>query len=298
MGKNTLQAWFMATRPWSFTASALTVLVALVYLEWAEGGVDWLKGMWAVVAVVLFQAAGNTWSDWHDYRRGIDAPDTHGVDTLTSGKFTPAEILGLSLALYAAAIAVGITLMICTGAPLLWIGALGFLGAVFYPPLKFHALGDAVIMLNYCLLPALGTSYVALGRFQPAVLWVVLPVGVLVAAILHANNTRDMSTDRRAHARTLAHVLGVRGAVAFYLFEVVFSFGLVVVLVVAGMVPVAACVTLLLLPIAWRNCRLMLAYRSEADAAVIRSLDQLSAQLQLLFSVVFILSLGVDLWFR
>lgn len=298
MAKHSFKAWLVATRPWSFTASGLTVLVVLAYLNWKVGDVDWLKGLWAIVAIVLFHAAGNTWSDWHDFRRGVDAADTHGVDTLTSGAFTPSEIRSLALGLYAVAIAVGAGLMLCAGLPLLWVGLGGLLCAVLYPPLKYRALGDAVILLAYGLLPALGTSYVATGRFDGAVLWVALPVALLVDAILHANNTRDMSTDRRATIRTLAHGLGVRGSVALYTFEMLFPFVWVAILSFVGIFPFYSLVILLLLPIALRNSRTMRAYKQEADAPAIAMLDQRSAQLQLLFCVVMTLSLLLDTWLR
>lgn len=293
-----IKDWIVATRPWSFSASVMLVLLMLAYLEWRVGGVRWLYGLWAVGAVVLFQAAGNTWSDWHDYRRGIDAADTHGVDTLTSGRFASRVLRNYSLALYGAACALGLGLMLCVGWPLLWLGLGGLLCAVFYPPLKYRAMGDVVIMLSYCVLPALGASYVALGQFELSALRVALPIGLLVDAILHANNTRDMRTDRRAGACTLAHVLGVRGSVSFYLFGTFFPFVWVIVLALCGDLPLWCVLVVQLLPIAWRNGRQMLAYRSEADAAAITTLDQASAKLQLLFCVVLIFNLFLDIWLR
>lgn len=298
MKGHTLQAWVVATRPWSFTASAFVVIVSLAYMEWVAGGVDWGRGLWAVGAIVLFHAAGNTWSDWHDYRSGIDAADTHGVDTLTSGRFRPGEILRFSLGLYAAAIVAGVGLMLHTGPELLWVGLPGLLGALLYPPLKRWALGDGVILLNYCLLPALGTAYVATGRYEVGALWAALPVGLLVAAILHANNTRDMQTDRRAGASTLAQALGVGGAVGLYLFEVGAPFVWVAVAAAMGRLPLGALCVALLLPMAVRNCRRMCAYRGEGEAAGIAHLDQMTAQLQLLFSLILTLALLVEIWLR
>lgn len=282
----------MATRPWSFTASAMSVVVVMCYQAWLTGAADisWGHGWWAVGGIVLFHAAGNTWSDWHDYRTGLDAADTHGVDTLTSGRFTPAAIRNYSLILFALAGAVGLGLMLHTGLPLLWVGLAGLLGALLYPPLKHCALGDAVILLNYCLLPALGTSYVTTGAFDWRVLWAALPVGLLVNAILHANNTRDMRTDRRAGATTLAHVLGVRGSVLLYMLEVLLPFAWVVAMVGAGCLPVWSLLALLLLPIALRNCGAMRSYRHETQASAISTLDLQSARLQLLFSAALSLS--------
>lgn len=296
MSKHNFREWFLATRPWSFTASSLTVVAALAYLADRNGGIDWISGLWAVAAIILFHAAGNTWSDWCDFRKGVDTDDTHGSDTLTSGRFSPAEIRNFSLCLFVAACAAGLGLLLRTGLPLLWIGLGGLFCALCYPPLKYHALGDLVIFMAYGFLPAIGTSYVATGGFDWSVLWMALPVSLLVDAILHSNNTRDMLTDKRASATTLAHFLGVRGSVALYIFETLFPFVWVTVLVPFGIFPPVSLAVLLLLPVAFGNAGAMRAFRGEGDAAAIAGLDQLSAKLQMLFCIVMSLTLLIDLW--
>ena len=286
-----MKSWFLATRPWSFTASALSVLTVLAYLHWTIDDVDWLNGCWAVAAIVLFHAAGNTWSDWHDFRRGVDAPDAYSVDTLTSGRFTPAQVRGLSLGLFAVAVLVGMGLALRTGWTLVWMGLGGLLCAVCYPPLKYRALGDIVILLAYGLLPALGTSFVATGSIHWDVLRVAVPVGLLVDAILHANNTRDMRTDRRAGIRTLAHGLGTGGSRTLYVAEMTIPFAWVAALAAFGLLPLWSLAVLATLPLAVGNIRMMRAYRTEADAAAIAALDQRSAQLQMVFSLLLTVSL-------
>lgn len=298
MAKHSLKAWIVATRPWSFTASALSVVVSLAYLAWTVGGVDWTNGLWAAGAIVLFHAAGNTWSDYCDFRRGVDADDTYGVTTLTHGHFTPVEIRNLALGLLGFALAAGLALMARTGLLLFWIGLGGLLCTLCYPPLKYRALGDVVILAAYALLPAIGTSFVATGRIEWRVLWIALPVGLLIDAILHANNTRDMRTDRRAAVATLAQGLGVRGAVALYCFETLFPFAWVILLVPFGIFPWWSVAVVTLLGTALRNSRAMRAFRTEEDAAAIASLDQQSAQLQLLFCVVMTAALLLDTFLR
>ena len=165
-------------------------------------------------------------------------------------------------------------LMLCVGWPLLGIG----LGAVFYTPLKYRFLGDVVILLSFCVLPALGTSYVAVGQFELAVLWVALPVGLLASAILHANN--------------------MRGVVRFYLFDTFFPFVWVIALALCGELPLWCVLVVQLLPLAWRNARQMLACRSEADAAAGPTPGRASVKLQLLFCAVLIFNLFLDLWLR
>lgn len=298
MAKHSLKAWIAATRPWSFTASGFSVIVALTYLAWAVGGVDWTNGFWAAGAIILFHAAGNTWSDYCDFRRGVDTPDSYSVPTLTQGLFAPVEIRNLALGLLGFALAAGLGLMARTGLLLFWIGLGGLLCTLCYSPLKYRALGDLVILAAYGLLPALGTSFVALGYVEWRVLWVALPVGLLIDAILHANNTRDMRSDRRAEVATLAQGLGVRGSVVLYSLETLFPFVWVILLVPFGVFPWWSVAVVTILGVALRNSRLMRAFHDETDAAAIASLDQLSAQLQLLFCLVLTASFLIDLWLR
>ena len=157
MKGHTFKEWVLATRPWSFPASTMPVLVAMTYLWSAGFEVTWWLGIMALVNIVLVHAAGNVWSDYHDYRRGVDAKDTYGVHILTDAQFTPKEIYSLSITLQAAAIALGLLMVWLTGITLLWFGLAGIALSLFYPPLKYAALGDLVIMACYALLPMLGT---------------------------------------------------------------------------------------------------------------------------------------------
>lgn len=73
MRKHTFKEWMIAVRPWSFPASTMPVIVTMSYLFWKDGanGINWLFGLWALVNIVVFHAAGNTWSDWSDYRKKL-----------------------------------------------------------------------------------------------------------------------------------------------------------------------------------------------------------------------------------
>ena len=296
--KKSLKAWFFATRPWSFTASGLSVLAARVYLAWLGCEVDWTLGILAIVGIVLFHAAGNTWSDYHDFKKGVDNDEAICIDPLTKGHFSPGEIRALSLTLLLLGIGVGLYLMVQSGWWLLLIGAGGLLCPLLYPPLKYRALGDLVILLAYGFLPALGTSYVALGEVDWRVLWMALPVGLLVDAILHANNTRDMVSDGRAHIRTMAMEMGVRASVVLYVLEQLVPFVWVVVLIPFGVFPLSAFLAVVVMRFALRNTRLMREYGETGDPAIIAPLDQLSAQVQMLFVVAMVAAMGIDLWIR
>lgn len=285
MTRHTFKDWLTAVRPWSFPASAMPVAVTLGYLFSAHADADWTNGVWALLNIIVFHAAGNTWSDYFDFRKKVDADDTFGVRTLTSGLFAPKEILVLSLSLLAVALAGGIGLLLRTGLPLLYIGLAGAACSVFYPFLKYHALGDFVIFAAYAFLPMLGTVYVCTLDFDWSVLYLAVPVGFITVAILHCNNTRDMDTDRRADISTIAMRLGGRVSVWLYCIEILLPYVWLTVCAVAGLFSLWTLLVWLTVIPAIMNVRTAASYFSDGSGAIAR-LDEATARLQLLFSLV------------
>ncbi|MGN1211173.1 MAG: prenyltransferase [Candidatus Cryptobacteroides sp.] len=289
MGKHTFKEWLIAVRPWSFPASAMPVVATVAFLFWKEHPINLLTAVWALVNIIIFHAAGNTWSDWFDYKRGVDRKDTYGSKILTSGTFTPKEIFILSICLLAIAIAGGIGLMLLCGLPLLWIGLAGAFLTVFYPFLKYNALGDLDIIIAYAVLPTIGTSFAVSGFVDWNVMLIALPVGLITDGILHANNTRDISSDKRSGIRTFAMMLGKKSSAILYNAEMYIPYIWLLAFVIAGMLPWTVLLTIVSFPIALGCAKAMTASLKE-DAALISDLDEKTAKLQMIFSLL--LSLG------
>lgn len=289
MKKHSFKEWLVAVRPWSFPASTMPVIVTLGYLAWSGAEVNWPMGLWALLNIVLFHAAGNTWSDYFDYRSGVDAADTFGVRQLVDGHFTAREFFWLATGLLLVALLGGVGLLLLVGWPLLWVGLGGALFTLAYPFLKYRAWGDAVIFVTYAILPMLGTSYAATGEWHGQVLWAAIPVGLITVAILHANNTRDIQTDRRAGIRTLAMLLGGKVSVLLYCFEILFPFLWIVVCACTGLFPWWSVLILPAFIPALNNVRTAYSFHSEGAVGIAR-LDELTAKLQMVFSLLLALS--------
>lgn len=285
MKKHTFGEWMIAVRPWSIPASAMPIIVTLAFLFYKGSEINWLLGALTLVGMILFHLAGNTWSDYFDYKKKVDADDTFGAKTITTGMFKPEEIKKLALELLIAAVACGLGLLALTGLPLLWIGLAGLLCTLLYPVLKFNALGDLDILLTFAFLPTLGTSYVATGAIDFDVLWIALPVGLITDGILHCNNTRDMLTDKRAGISTMAMKLGNKASAWLYGFEAIFPFIWIGVCSIVGIMPLTTLAIFLTLPIAIACAQTMLNSLS-GGAGMIADLDVRTANLQLLFSVL------------
>lgn len=294
--KHSIKDWVIATRPWSFPASAMPVLVTLGYLFWSGHQVDWLVGILTILNVVLFHAAGNTWSDYKDYKSGVDREDTVGGLSIVSGQFKPQEIKKLSLALFAIAVAGGLALTCFTGITTLYFGLAGALLTIFYPWLKYRALGDLDIFLTYSVVPMLGTSFVATGEIHLDALVLSVPVGLITVGILHSNNTRDIEQDRRAGIKTFAMCVGGKVSTVLYCLEMLVPFVWVIVCTVLDVLPGWSILVIAAAKMAFDNARQALRYNKEGMKALV-GVDEKTAQLQLAFSVLMFVSfITAALW--
>lgn len=298
--KHTLKEWYLATRPWSFPASAMPVASTIAYLFWVSktfvgtSPVDWLCGILALVGIILFHAGGNVISDYNDYRKGVDTPENAMMLPLVNGSFKDYEFRRYGIALMLAGCAVGVALLLITqNLDLLWVGLAGGVLTLLYSFLKYRALGDVVIVLNYAILPIMGTSIVAVGHIDWSAMVLAVPLGLITDSILHINNARDAVSDRAAGARTFAMLIGPKASSLMYRAEVLLPFVWVVVAVCVGWLPVLTILVFVVAKTAWDMARQAKGLVSEGPAKV-AMLDQQSAQLQAKFSVLMIVALVVS----
>jgi len=296
MRKHTFGEWMIAVRPWSLPASAMPIIVTLAFLFYKGSDINWLYGLWALVGMMLFHLTGNTWSDYFDYRKKVDAEDTFGAKTMTTGMFQPKEIKKLAIGLLIVSVICGLGLFAVTGLPLLYIGIAGAALTILYPILKYNALGDLDILLTFAFLPTLGTSYAATGAVDWNVLWIALPVGLITDGILHSNNTRDVITDKRAGITTMAMGLGSKFSAWLYGFEVIFPYVWVGACSIIGIMPLATIMVFLTLPVAIASAQAM-KHSLTAGPGIIADLDVKTANLQLLFSVLLTIALVIGRFF-
>lgn len=289
-----LQKWIVATRPWSFPASMMPALIVFSYVFYLSrtigvSGVEVSNGLFALFGVVLFQASGNLISDYFDFRYGVDRKDTYGSSCLiVDGHFPPRSILRYGVVLLGIAIMIGVILLGKTDPRLLYFGFAGVAGTFFYYQFKYHALGDLLIFVLYGLLIALGTMYVMTGEMRWDILFLSAPVGLLIVNILHANNTRDIESDRRAGISTLAMRLGLPVSKALYMIHATSAYLLVLILILVGILPYPCLLVFLSAPISFQNMKIIY-HVEEEHSELIKDLDKGSAKLVLVFSMLLII---------
>ena len=248
--------WWQAIRPHSLGTAIAPVLVG--------GGVavhDGVARPWAfflaLVGVALLLVGVNLGNDYFDFRSGADPPIGVGQRPLQSGTLAPHWFLIGSLIAFGVAGLIGVGLALASPREVLILGVVGAVLGFFYtaPPLRlgYRALGEVVVFLLLGTGATLGAYAVTANRFAWLPVWGSIPVGFVVAALLHANNLRDLADDARTGKRTLAVVLGEFGAVREY-GVLIWGAEVAVLLLAVTATPLAA-LGLLTLPLAWRLSR-------------------------------------------
>ena len=238
-----------------------------------------------LLGVVLLHSAGNVLSDWFDYRSGVDNENAFAVPNLVFHHYEPQEYLRFSIVLFAAGIVTGVVIALLSG-PALWIiGGVGVLLTLLYSFFKYHALGDADIFIIFGVLPVLGTVYAVTGQMHWDALVLSLPIGIITVSVLHANNTFDTESDGAAGIKTFAMLIGGKASSILYAVYMVIPFVSVAAAVIAGLLHPAALLCLVAAIPAWKNLRQALTY-DKLGLNAMKGLDQASAKLQLLFSVL------------
>jgi 1,4-dihydroxy-2-naphthoate octaprenyltransferase len=179
---------------------------------------------------------------------------------IQQGLLSPRAVLRGGLACFALAALLGLALAL-HGGPVVWVmGVVGILIGFLYTagpaPLAYVGLGEISVFLAMGVGIVLGAYAVQTQRFAWEAALAGAPIGLLVAAILHANNLRDIETDRAQGKRTLAARFGRRFAQREYAFLVVGTFVLTLALLLLDVrLGLAALPTLLTLPAAGQLVR-------------------------------------------
>ena len=264
MQRTTAQAWYQALRPRVFTGTYVPMgLAGILALD--DGVFDAPIFLLALIGTLLLQSAANLINEYMDFRRGADQLKQAGQGmTIKKKILEPASVRKGAILTTLAGCLIGLFLLAQSG-PLLWIiGIGGVLVAISYTagpfPLAYNGLGEIAVAIFMGPAIVVGAYYVmspTVGEPRIAELCLIsLPIAFMVAAILHANNIRDMDADRAVNKRTLAVIFGIRFARAEYIFLVLGAYVAQVLVTVAGFLPVAALLTLITLPEAIRLIRI------------------------------------------
>ncbi len=297
-----ISMWWRAVRPFSFTVSVLPpVLGAVIAVSDNPGlSLNWFHFVLTALGCVLGHAGANLLSDYYDYKKQVDRAGTFGSSgLLVEGVLRPVQVWRAAWATLAIAAVIGLyfILVLPNGTFLLYLVAIGAIFGIFYTAgpiaFKYRALGDIAVFVSFGPAMILGAYFVQTGRFSWTPVFYALPLGLLVDAILHGNNLRDISNDSRVDIKTFAMVLGEKYAKLMYYTLIIGAYLTTVILVVTTELTPLAFLTFISIPLAVKLIK-MVRNKTKLKPQEFAMVDAATAQLHSAFGVLFLAAILIQ----
>jgi 1,4-dihydroxy-2-naphthoate octaprenyltransferase len=246
--------------------SATVIPIGLgVAIAGNEGAFSWWLALLTLIGGCAVQLGLNVANDIFDTMSGADAANvtptqfSGGSRVVHYGLMKMRTLVLMAIGFYAVAVGIGLFLAADRGWALLWVGLAGVLISVFYtaPPLRLvhRGLGEICVFLGFGPLMVLGAYYVQAQRFTFESLYASIPVGILIALVLYMNEVPDRNGDAAAGKGTLPVRWSKGAVVVAYGLAVAFSFALITVGAVFGIMVRPTLIALAAIPLGVRAYR-------------------------------------------
>jgi 1,4-dihydroxy-2-naphthoate polyprenyltransferase len=289
--KQRIKNYFIATRPWSFTMSLISVSVGSL-LAAEDASMLWGWYVLVCIGIICFHATANIYNDYFDTRYQVDQPDSptarYRPQPILVGMFTPTQLLTEAIVLNGITILIGLILSFGRSMLVFWIGLIGFLACVFYTaaPIKYkyRAWGEFFVFLMWGPLMFEGAYAVQRQALSLKAFYISIPFGILVGMVLLANNIRDIDYDSRQGIKTIGILLGRGRSFLLYASLILAAYLCAVGMVVVGILSPWGLLVLLSLPKAIHILKNFMEKIPEAA-------DAITAQLNTIFGLLLIVAL-------
>ena len=281
-------------RPFAFTASIIPVLAGAA-LAWVDELWNWAPFIAALLGAVFLHAGTNIVNEVYDVRKGVDSiTSPRASHAIVKGRMSERTALAIAGVFFGLAILVGVYLIWLRGPAILVLGLLGLLGGWGYtaPPLEYknRALGVPLVFLLMGPLMVEGSYFAVSGEWSLTAIVLSIPIGMLVAAILHGNEWRDIREDSRAGISTLSARVGRKWAHYGYIALVLGAYIVLAFSVIAEILPAWVMLAIVSLPfLAQVICSAELGATGQQRA--IAMIDMQTARLHLVFGSFLVLGL-------
>jgi 1,4-dihydroxy-2-naphthoate octaprenyltransferase len=226
--------YFRALRPWSFQQSVTSLIFgALIAFH-----IDYPLLLLSVIALLLVHGSFNALSDYFDFISNTDKPEgmgSAGARILIDRHMPTSTFLVYAISLLLIGTGLGIYLIIIRPVILPYV-IIGLIAGLLYglPRLgwKRIALGDVAVFLAFGPGIFLGSYALQGGKFGLPEILISVSLGLIIVAILHGNNWRDIKDDKEAGVRTIANIIGDKGSEVYFISLIWLSYPLFIVAVV------------------------------------------------------------------
>ncbi|RAU22107.1 1,4-dihydroxy-2-naphthoate octaprenyltransferase [Paramagnetospirillum kuznetsovii] len=223
--------WWLAIRPKTLTISVAPVMAGTALAFHDTGAMDPRPVLASLVGALAIQAGTNLYNDVADALRGGDQPMRQGPPRVTAlGWASPERVRHAALVCFALAALVGLYLAWLGGWPIIALGLASLAAGWGYSggprPIAYTPLGEFFVIAFFGLGAVGGTYYLQTQTMTSVVAISGIAIGAIAAAVLMANNYRDMEPDRLAGRRTLAILAGAETSKLIYGVLVLLPMGL------------------------------------------------------------------------
>lgn len=269
-----LLRYWLATRPAFFSASVIPAVVGALAAQYQGHALHWGLLLLTVFGIMLVHAGVNVLNDYFDEQNGTDRrntqrifPFTGGSRFIQNGVLTEHATLMFGSVLMLVAMVLGFALTAVSGVGLLWIGVLGFVVGWGYsaPPLRLNSrgLGEPMVALGFGILTPLGAWFVQTGVMAWYPVLVSFPLSLLIMNILLINQFPDSQADAASGKHHWVVRFGADVAAKCYLAAVILALTCLLGLIMLGLLPKAALLSVLPLGIAIKAALQLMSFAHE-----------------------------------
>ncbi|MBT2726501.1 1,4-dihydroxy-2-naphthoate polyprenyltransferase [Bacillus sp. ISL-75] len=246
------QVWWQMTRPHTLTAAFVPVLLGTA-LALKYGKIHFGLFFTMLLASLLIQAATNMFNEYFDFKRGLDTAQSVGIGgTIVRDGIKPKTVLNLAFGFYGIALLLGI--YICANSSW-WLAVVGLICMAvgyFYTggpfPIAYTPFGEILSGFFMGMLIILIAFFIQTGTVSSTSILVSVPSMILVGMIMLSNNIRDLDGDKENGRKTVAILLGKKGAIYLLTGMFTFSFLWVLGLIIIGVLPIWTALVILSAP--------------------------------------------------
>jgi len=258
--------WLIEIRPKFLLVSVALALLG-TSLAWQNGIFSLRYAVLAFTGLLLWQISMQVLNDYFDYRSGVDlrtrrTPFSGGSGILPAHLLRPESVLTFGLLSFALAVPIWVYLIIVKGLlllPLIGVGAVCVL--LYTPVLTRWRLGEISSGLGLGILPILMFYFIQTGGYTTEVVVASIPCGILLFNVHLLNEFPDVEADKVGKRKTIPIVLGRAKASWIYLAGAITVYVWIVAWVAVGVMPMAALLSLLTIPLAIWAARCALGYK-------------------------------------
>lgn len=262
--KKIVQDLWIALRPLSLTLAVSSTTLGIL-MAWRSGvmiqdgaALTWARIVMVTIGGMLVQACANLVNDFYEGSFKYHRP---GEKTYRFLKYDRTAfdlaVFGFSMLCLAATGLIGLVLMTLSAPSLVFIGLAGMVGAYAYTGEPFvykkRGLGAVLSFVLMGPLMVLGAYVAVSGEYSWMPVVLAMPASLMIPLLMMSNEIRDFERDGDLGIRTLTVMLGIRAGKGIYLGLLALAYGMTLILVMLGWLPVPSLVVFTTLPLAVKS---------------------------------------------